>query len=115
MSLLLKYAITALLVVMISELAKQSDRLGALVSSLPLVTVLVLCWLFVEQQPNETIANHAVYTFWYVLGTLPFFLVFPCLLGRFYFLVALVISLLVTLVIFYVYAFTLEKFGITLF
>lgn len=112
MSLLLKYAVTALLVVVISEIAKYSDKLGALVSSLPLVSILVLCWLFVEQQSGEKIANHAFYTFWFVIGTLPFFLMFPWLLERFYFPVALAISLVITLIIFYIYLFLLEKFGI---
>lgn len=114
MSLFIKYAITALLVVVISELTKVSDKLGALVSSLPLVTVLVLCWLFVEQQPNEKIANHAFYTFWFVVGTLPFFLIFPWLLGRVEFFAALTISSVMTLMIFYVYCLMLEKFGISL-
>ena len=72
MNIWLKYLITAGLVVVISEVAKRSDRLGALFSSLPVVTMLVLFWLFFENQPQEKIANHAWYTFWYVVGTLPF-------------------------------------------
>lgn len=78
--LVVKYAVTALIVVVVSELAKRADKLGALVSSLPLVTVLTLVWLAVEQQPVEKLANHAYYTFWYVLPTLPMFLLLPWLL-----------------------------------
>lgn len=114
MNLLIKYILTAFLVVVISELAKLNDRLGALLASLPIVTVLVLCWLYFEKQPDEKIANHAYYTFWYALGTLPFFLIFPWLLERFYFSGALILSLLLTLVIFYVYLLILSKFGIVL-
>lgn len=33
-----KYAVTAALVVIISEIAKRNDRLGSLIASLPLVT-----------------------------------------------------------------------------
>ncbi|MEQ1766138.1 MAG: DUF3147 family protein, partial [Methylotenera sp.] len=55
----MKYLITAGLVVLISELAKRSDKLGALVASLPLVTLLTLIWLYIEQQPTSKIANHA--------------------------------------------------------
>jgi F0F1-type ATP synthase assembly protein I len=54
-----KYAITAGLVVLISEAAKRSDKLGGLIAALPLVTVLTLIWLFMENQPSEKIANHA--------------------------------------------------------
>ena len=51
-------------------------------AALPLVTLLALVWLHVEQQPAEKIANHAWYTFWYVVPTLPMFLAFPWMLGR---------------------------------
>lgn len=114
MSILLKYAITALLVVVISETAKVNDKMGALVASLPLVTLLVLFWLYIEHQPDEKIANHAYYTFWYVLGSLPFFLVFPFLLGRLNFFVALLISTVITLALFAVYTVVLSRFGIEL-
>ena len=57
--LVIKYLTTAALVVIISELAKRSDRLGALVASLPLMTVLTLIWLYVEGQPASKISNHA--------------------------------------------------------
>ena len=75
-----KYAITAGMVVLISEIAKRSDKLGGLIAALPLVTVLTLIWLFIENQSSEKIANHAWYTFWYVVPTLPMFLAFPWLL-----------------------------------
>ena len=99
-----KYAITAGLVVLISEVAKRSDQLGALIATLPMVTVLTLIWLNVEQQSTEKIANHAWYTFWYVVPTLPMFLVFPWLLKRFGFWSTMAISILVTLISFYLFA-----------
>jgi hypothetical protein len=83
MSLLItKYAVTAFVIVLVSEIAKRADRLGALIASLPLVTVMVMIWLHVEGQGTERIANHAYYTFWYVLPTLPMFLAMPWLLNR---------------------------------
>jgi uncharacterized membrane protein (GlpM family) len=112
--LLSKYLITAALVVLISELAKRSDRLGGLVAALPLVTVLTLIWLYVEQQPAERIANHARYTFWYVLPTLPMFLAFPALLARWGFWPALGASLLITLACFALTAWVLRFFGVNL-
>ena len=48
-----KYAITAGMIVLISEIAKRSDKLGGLIAALPLVTVLTLIWLFVENQSAE--------------------------------------------------------------
>jgi F0F1-type ATP synthase assembly protein I len=111
---IIKYIITAAVVVIVSELAKANDKLGGLIAALPLVTVLTLIWLFVEKQPVAKIANHAYYTFWYVLPTLPMFLLFPYLLPKLGFLPTLLSCIVFTLVVFYVYAITLKNFGIDL-
>jgi F0F1-type ATP synthase assembly protein I len=111
---IIKYIITAAVVVLVSEFAKTSDKLGGLVAALPLVTVLTLIWLFVENQPTSKIANHAYYTFWYVIPTLPMFLLFPYLLPKWGFWPTLVGCVAFTLAVFYVYAMTLKNFGINL-
>lgn len=109
-----KYLLTAGMVVLVSEFAKRSDKLGGFVAALPLITLLTLVWLYVEKQPMEKIANHAYYTFWYVIPTLPMFLVFPYLLGRLGFWPALAVSALITVACFAVFAIVLRKFGIDL-
>ena len=109
-----KYFITAALVVLISELAKRSDKLGALVAALPLVTVLTLIWLYVENQPQEKIANHAWYTFWYVVPTLPMFLAFPALLPRIGFWLTLLACIIITTICFGLFALAVRNFGIEL-
>lgn len=91
-----KYLITAGLVVIVSEAAKRSDRLGGVIAALPLVTILTLIWLYIERQPETKIANHAWYTFWYVLPTLPMFLLFPYLLPRIGFWLTLLASAIIT-------------------
>jgi hypothetical protein len=112
--LFVKYLITAAVVVLVSELAKANDKLGALLAALPLVTVLTLIWLFIEKQPSAKIANHAYYTFWYVIPTLPMFLLFPYLLPKLGFWLTLISCVIFTLVIFYGYALVLKQFGINL-
>ena len=96
-----KYLITAGVVGMVSEFAKRSDRLGGLIAALPLVTVLTLIWLYVEHQPTSKIANHAYYTFWYVLPTLPMFLLFPYLLPKWGFVLTLIACMIFTIVTFF--------------
>jgi len=112
--LIFKYAITAGLVVLVSEFAKVSDKLGGFVAALPLITILTLIWLFLEKQPDIKIANHAYYTFWYVLPTLPMLLLFSYGMSRWGFWIALSISLIATVVIFILYAHILKRFGIQL-
>lgn len=111
---LTKYLITAGLVVFISEVAKRSDKLGAFIAALPLVTVLTLFWLYVENQGSEKIANHAYYTFWYVIPTLPMFLAFPWLLNKFGFFGAMGTSALLTIACFVVTAYSVRLIGVVL-
>jgi hypothetical protein len=109
-----KYLITAAVVVIVSEAARRSDRLGGLLAALPLVTVLVLIWLHVEQQPQARIANHAWYTFWYVVPTLPMFLAFPVLLPRIGFWPTLLACMAITVACFALFALLVRRFGIEL-
>ena len=112
--LITKYLITAAVVVLVSELARRSDRLGGLIAALPLVTLLSLIWLYVENQPQQKIANHALYTFWYVIPTLPMFLVFPYLLGRIGFWPTLLTCIGISTICFYLFAILVRRFGIEL-
>ena len=112
--LITKYLITAAVVVLISELAKRSDKLGGFVAALPLVTFLALIWLYVEQQPTQKIANHAWYTFWYVVPTLPMFLVFPWLLPRWGFWPTMLASVVITVVCFGLFVVMMRRFGVEL-
>ena len=111
---IIKYLITAAVVVLVSEFAKANDKLGGLIAALPLVTLLTLIWLYIEKQPISKIANHAYYTFWYVIPTLPMFLLFPYLLEKFGFWPSLLGCVALTLVIFYVYVIVLKNVGIDL-
>ena len=112
--LIIKYLLTSAVVVAVSEFAKRSDRTGALVAALPLVTLLALIWLYVEKQPEQKIANHAWYTFWYVLPTLPMFLAFPALLPRIGFWPTLLACVVITIVCFGLFALLVRRFGIDL-
>lgn len=109
-----KYALTAAVVVLVSEIAKRSDKLGGLVAALPMITILTLIWLYVERQSPEKIANHAWYTFWYVLPTLPMFLAFPALLPRLGFWLTLLACVGITLLCFGLFALLVRQFGIQL-
>lgn len=112
--LIAKYILTAGLIVLISEVAKRYDRIGAIIASLPLITVLTMIWMYLEHTPTEKISNHAYYTFWYVIPTLPMFLVFPYLIEQFGFILALILSLILTVVLFFLFAMALRHFDIHL-
>jgi hypothetical protein len=107
-----KFVITSGLIVVISEIAKRNDKLGGLISALPLITLITLFWLYIEDQPMSKISNHAYYTFWYVIPTLPMFLILPFLLSKYGFWFSISISMLVTIACFAITAHVLKYFGI---
>ncbi|GAB3374393.1 DUF3147 family protein [Azotobacter armeniacus] len=74
---LIKVLVTALLVVLISELGKRSSFAGALLASLPLTSLLALIWLYRDTGSALQAAVLARGIFWLVLPSLAFFLVFP--------------------------------------
>ena len=77
---LVKTAVTVAIIVAVSEIVKRSPSLGALIVALPFTSILVMVWMQVEGQPASKIATHSTSTFWFVLPTLPMFLVLPKLL-----------------------------------
>jgi len=109
-----KYLVTAAVVVLVSEAAKRSDRFGGFIAALPMITLLTLVWLHLENQPAAKLANHAWYTFWYVVPTLPMFLAFPWLLQRLGFWLTLGACTVLTVACFGLFALALKRFGITL-
>ena len=76
----IKALISGALVAVASTLARRYPGFGALVASLPLVSVLGMIWLWNDKPDAENMAAHAEATFWYVIPSLPMFLVIPILL-----------------------------------
>lgn len=78
----IKILITSILVIAVSEAAKRSAILGAILASLPLTSVLAMIWLYAETQDPEKVASLADGIFWLVLPSLTLFLVLPILLRK---------------------------------
>jgi hypothetical protein len=80
--LVLKAAISGVIIAIVSETAKRSPAAGALIASLPLVSVMGMMWLWRDTHDPDRMASHAGATFWYVLPSLPMFLLIPAMLRR---------------------------------
>lgn len=78
--LLIKASISGLLIALASETARRWPGLGALIVSLPLVSVLTMIWLWRDTQDPERLATHAAATLWYVAPSLPMFATMPLML-----------------------------------
>ena len=78
--LITKAALSGVLIAIISEVAKRYPGIGGLIASLPLVSVLGMIWLWRDKPDSANMAAHVEATFWFVLPSLPMFLVIPALL-----------------------------------
>ncbi len=110
-----KALLSGLVIAVVSEVAKKTPALGALILSLPLVSILAFIWLWRETGDKEGIAALSQSTFWFILPTLPMFLVLPALLRNGVgFLAALGLSCLLTLILYAAMVWILGRFGIAL-
>jgi len=78
--LFLKAALSGVIVAAASEVARRWPGWGALIVSLPLVSVLAMIWLWRDTHDPERLAAHAQSTFWFVLPSLPMFLLIPAMI-----------------------------------
>jgi hypothetical protein len=80
--LIAKAAISGVIIALVSEIAKRQPGFAALVASLPLISILGMLWLWRDTHDPVRMAAHAQATFWFVLPTLPMFLIIPAMLRQ---------------------------------
>lgn len=113
--LVIKALLSGAIIAAVSEIAKRSPGFGALVASLPLVSVLGMIWLWRDTHDPVRMAAHAGATFWFVLPSLPMFLAIPALLGRGVpFWAALGAGCLLTIALYLAMTWVGPKFGLQL-
>lgn len=111
----LKALISGALIAIASTLAKRYPGFGALIASLPLVSVLGMMWLWHDRPDAENMAAHAGATFWYVLPSLPMFLLIPALLRHgIGFWTALIVGCCLTIALYAAMTWAGPRFGLRL-
>lgn len=113
--LFIKAAISGVLVAAVSEVAKRYPGFGALIASLPLVSVLGMIWLWRDKPDVANMAAHVDATFWFVLPSLPMFLLIPALLRTGWnFWIALALGCLLTILLYLAMTAIGPRFGLKL-
>jgi len=110
-----KILTTALLVVLVSELARRSSFYGALLASVPLISVLAMVWLYLDTKDTARIASLSGSVFWLVLPSLALFIVLPLMLRagvNFYF--SMLVGIAVTGLCYWLMVSVLARFGVEL-
>lgn len=118
----LKLLLSAGMIYAVNEIviARSRPFLGSLIASLPLVSLITFVWIYygmkaVPAERIEKLASHSAGVFWFVLPSLPMFLVFPVLLRKgIQFWPSLLICCLLTMVLYAGMAYLLKRFGVEL-
>ncbi|MCK5125594.1 MAG: DUF3147 family protein [candidate division Zixibacteria bacterium] len=112
---IIKIVITTASIVAISEIAKRSSFFGALLASIPIVSVLAMIWLYVDTKDVTKVSSLATSVFWLVIPSLALFVSLPLLLkAGLNFYLSLSISSGITILCYWLMVTILNSAGIKL-
>ena len=112
---IVKAVISGLLVATISLIAKRYPGWGGLVASLPLVSLLSMLWLYGETRDTGRVADLAMGAFWFIIPSLPMFLVIPMMLRSGYsFALTMGAAIVLTMALYAAMSFVAPRLGISL-
>lgn len=113
--LVIKAGLSGIIIAIVSDVARRYPGWGALIASLPLVSILGMIWLWRDTNDVERMAAHAEATFWFVLPSLPMFLLVPYLLrSGVSFWLALLLGCGLTMLLYYLMTTIGPRFGLQL-
>ena len=112
---IVKIAVTTALIILISEIARRSTLIGAILASVPIVSVLAMIWLYTETRDVAQVATLARSIVWLVLPSLLLFVTLPVLLERgLNFYLSLAASISLTIVGYFATIHVIRHFGLRL-
>lgn len=110
-----KLVVTALLIVLISEIAKRSSLLGAMLAAIPLVSILAMTWMYIDTGSSTKAVAFSQNIVWLIAPSMTLFLTFPYFIKKdMGFYLSLTLSTLLTIFAYYSVIFILNKLGIKL-
>jgi hypothetical protein len=109
---LIKTIITALIIVIVSEVAKRSTLIGALIISIPLTSLLAFIWLYFDTRDYQKVIDLSYGTILLTIPSFAFFLILPILLKmKQNFAISIIISIIGTSILYFIFIFLLKKLG----
>ena len=112
---IVKLVITAVLIVLISEIGKRYSLAGALLAAMPLVSILAMIWMYIDTDSSKSAVEFSERIVWLIAPSMTLFLVFPLLIKKgvgFY--PSLSVAIVMTIGAYYSVIFIVGKFGIKL-
>jgi hypothetical protein len=111
----LKVIVSAIVLVVASEVSKRSTLIGALIIALPLNSILAFSWLYLDTRDEMRVAQLSQSVMLLILPSLTFFILMPlCLKAGQSFGVAMGIACAATVAACWLWSLLLGRFGIAL-
>jgi hypothetical protein len=105
--------VTALLIVLISEIAKRNSLAGAMLAAIPLVSILAMTWMYIDTKESGAAVEFSNSIIWLIAPSMTLFLAFPFFIKKgFGFYSSMGASILLTIFAYYCVIYFLEKVGI---
>ena len=114
MYLVVKTIITVIIIVAISEIARRSSFIAGILASIPLTSALAITWLYFDTKEVRTVVNLSNSILLLIPPSLTFFVVLPLALKRLDFIYSFLISIVATVLVYWLYIALLSRFGIRL-
>ena len=100
---IIKILISAILIALISEVSKRSTFFGAVLASIPLVSVMAMIWLYIDTNDSLQVVQLSKGIFWLVIPSLVLFITFPFFIRlQFSFYTALSAALFIMVVTYFI-------------
>lgn len=109
----IKLLITALLIVLISEISKRSSLAGAILAAMPLVSILAMTWMYIDTKETTAAVAFSQNIVWLIVPSMTLFIVFPLMIKKgFGFFSSMGVAIVLTVCAYYGVLFVLEKLGL---
>ena len=107
---ILKTIISALIIVLVSEIAKKSSFIAAIIISIPLTSILAFIWIYWDTKDSQKVVDLSYGTILMTIPSFVFFLIFPLMIKlKQNFTFSLIISIFATSITYLIFIYILKK------
>ena len=107
-----KILISALIIFIASEIGKKDTILGAIIVSLPMISLLTISWIYFETRDIDKIINFAYGVFAMIMPSLSFFITLPYFLKKINFIPSMFLSISVMVLLYFILTMIYKKIGV---
>ena len=105
--------LSGVIIALIAYVGRKAPAAGALIASLPLISILGMIWLWRDTGDTKLLADHAEATFYFVIPSLPMFLLIPWMLrGGSGFWTSLGGGIALTVILYFITAMLAARIGV---